>query len=90
MHALYACASVDAFGFYLDPRLDAAAPRDAAARPVVPYHYWEARTVDHSAPEPSKPWTFASHNFGLEAARLRHMAAEGCLLRLHLPEADSG
>ena len=49
----------------------------------MPYHYWEAATVDKSAPDPAKPWTFASHNFQLEAKRLRHMAAEGCLLRLH-------
>jgi len=84
VHALYACASVDAYGFFLDPRLDGPAP-SAKARggPPVPYHYWEAATVDKSAPDPAKPWTFASHNFQLEAKRLRHMAAEGCLLRLH-------
>ena len=87
VHALYACASVDDFGFFLDPRLDWPAPTGMARRRprrvAVPYHYWQAAAVDHSAPDPSKPWTFPSHNFQLEAERLRHMAGEGCLLRLH-------
>ena len=93
VHALYACASVDAFGFFLDPRLDEPAPACVAPpcplehyqprQDIVPYHYWEASTVDQSAPDPARPWTFASHDFALEARRLRHMAADGCLLTLH-------
>ena len=43
MHALYACASVDAYGFFLDPRLDGPAPNRRRAplldgEPPVPYH----------------------------------------------------
>ena len=82
VHALYSCDSVDAFGFFLDPQLDEGA---APAARAVPYHYWEQKTVDRNAPDPAKPWTFASHNFATEATRLRHMATEGCLLTLHLP-----
>ena len=83
MHALYSCDSVDAFGFFLDPQLDEG---PAPAARAVPYHYWEQTTVDRNAPDPAKPWTFASHNFATEAKRLRHMATEGCLLTLHLPK----
>ena len=49
------------------------------------YHYWEERTHDAAADQPSKPWTYKSHNYEIESARLRHMADEGCVLTLKLP-----
>ena len=56
----------------------------AGGTPAVPfqYHYWEARTVDKAADIQSKPWTYRSHNFALERARLRSMHCAG-VLRLH-------
>ena len=65
-----------AFGFYI-------APDDLEERSreqlTVPYHYWEADSRDEAARVPSKPWTFPSHNYEIESARLRHMAGS-CLL----------
>ena len=85
VHALYACESVDAYGFYIDPRqLEGGGQLPRRDTPPVPYHYWEERTVDKKAREPSKPWTFASHNYEVESGRLRHMAVDGCLVKLHL------
>ena len=85
VHALYACDSVDAYGFYIDPRqLEGGGQLPRRHERPVPYHYWEERTVDKKAREPSKPWTFASHNYEVESGRLRHMAGDGCLVKLHL------
>ena len=62
-----------------------AATHDAAARAATfRYHYWEARTHDPSAEHPDQPWTYRSHNFALERARLRHMHCAG-VLTLHSP-----
>ena len=47
------------------------------------YHYWQEAFEDKSAPTPSKPWTYKSHNYAIESARIRHMACAG-LLRLHV------
>ena len=104
VHALYACDSVEAFGFFIPtellvdrstsrPARAVAPPPQSAPQPQQPqrrqpfrYHYWEAQTVaDKAADEPSKPWTYKSHNYPIESARLRHMAQQGCLLRQHLP-----
>ena len=41
VHALYACASVDAFGFFLDPRLDEPAP--ACVAPPCPLEHYQPR-----------------------------------------------
>ena len=103
VHALHACSSVDAYGFYIPPsELGEAAPHSQQLRPppgvrgttpphraIAPapfrYHYWEELATDPSAETPDKPWTYRSHDYGVESARLRHMAERGCLLRLHLP-----
>ena len=64
---------------------EGAATHDAAARAeTFRYHYWEARTHDPSAEHPDQPWTYRSHNFALERARLRHMHCAG-VLTLHSP-----
>lgn len=74
---------VEAFGFYIAPAdLDT---HTAAKTLSVPYHYWEVDARDDAAAVPSKPWTFASHNYPLESKRLRDMAAS-CLLQMHGPE----
>ena len=48
------------------------------------YHYWQERFVDKAAATPSKPWTFKSHNYPIESARLRHLACAG-VIKLHKP-----
>ena len=55
---------------------------EEGARSPFRYHYWEERTIDTAADHKDKPWTYRSHNFALERARLRHMACAG-VLRLH-------
>jgi len=95
VHALHACDSLDAFGFFIPQNElegaagDGAEERAAAGAPSPSgpfrYHYWEAHTRDPAADKPSKPWTYKSHNYEVESARLRHMATHGCVLRLHLP-----
>ena len=98
IHAIHGCSSVDVYGFGVPrselreserDELDAAEqrlrlPQEAEAERTEPfrYHYWERRTLDAAAEEKDKPWTYKSHNFALERARLRHMHAAG-LLRLH-------
>ena len=95
VHALHACDTIDAYGFYIPPSElegnddDGAEARALASAPSPSgpfrYHYWEAHTRDPAADKPSKPWTYKSHNYEIEGARLRHMASHGCVLRLHMP-----
>ena len=83
VHGLYACESVGAFGFYVEPeQLRASTP---AADASLRYHYWEPNAHDGAAKVPGKPWTYPSHNYEVESARLQHMATQGCLLMLYLP-----
>ena len=95
VHALHACDTLDAYGFYIPPselegNADDGAEAHALASAPSPsgpfrYHYWETHTRDPAADKPSKPWTYKSHNYEIESARLRHMASHGCVLRLHMP-----
>lgn len=83
-HAYFACASrVSVFGFYVDEEDLKTSPKSSQHRLRVPYHYWEEVTVDRAAADPTRPWTFRSHNFELEAKRLRDLAAS-CVISLNL------
>jgi hypothetical protein len=60
------------------------AGRAAVASPGgVPYHYFEARSYDKAAADPSRPWTFRSHNYAHEADTLRALA-DACVLTVHV------
>ena len=91
VHALYACETVEVFGFYIpQSELEEPTPRSRASSAQAPpapfrYHYFEARSVDAAAEQPSKPWTYRSHDYPIESARLRHMSTKACLFRQHLP-----
>ena len=89
----YACARVDAFGFFVESSALREAGRARSGARMrnmsVRYHYWEEASYDAAATVPERPWTFPSHDYAIESARLRHMAECG-LLRLRQPSRDEG
>lgn len=77
-HALVNCRSVDAFGFLLrdeDVHKLSGGEGDLAMR--TPYHYWENETVDARVTDSHRPWSYAHHDFGLEARTLSRWAGPG-------------
>ena len=93
-HALTVCESVSVYGFYvppvLQPQRDYIELRNSEARLALPrqpdgradgfrYHYWQESFVDKSSLNPTKPWTYSSHNYAIESARIRHMGCRGVL-----------
>lgn len=83
-HALYSCERVSLYGFFLDPGSDdiwkekgqRQADKEEHSQETAqetPYHYYENHTVDMSAKDPKKPWTYRYHNFELEHGKYRQL-----------------
>ena len=49
------------------------ATSDAGSEMETPYHYYENRSYDKSATDPTKPWTYKYHNFELEHRKYRQL-----------------
>lgn len=86
MHALYSCARVSTFGFYLARSdMERSTNGGAAGAMRYPYHYWENVTFDPNAKSPFRPWTYPFHNFVLEQEKMDDLH-RACLLERYVTD----